>query len=417
MRGRITISVIVLFVFSCLAYADWPDWRGPTADGRSDVTGLPLTWSETENVVWKIPIHGLGHSTPVVWDDQIWFTTADEADEDGQTMYAVCVDFNTGKNIHDITVFEPEEPQRINDLNSYATPSAVVEEGRVYVHYGTHGTACLDSKTGDVLWRRTNLNCEHMQGPASSPVLFGDLLIVHLEGTDVQFIAALDKKTGDTVWRTDRPEELYGDVSRVVRKAYHTPVILEIDGKAQLVSNGSQAVMGYDPLTGKEIWRVVYGDDNTISRIVAGHGLLFVNCGGMDFRLWAVREGGTGDVTDSHVVWKLDENVPFRSSPVLVGDLLYMVNDGGILTCLEATTGKAVWSERLREKHSASPLYADGRIYLLSEKGKIRVIKPGRTFEVLAVNELDDSFFASPAVVGKSLLLRTKTNLYRIEKR
>jgi len=332
-------------------------------------------------------------------------------------MYAVCVDFNTGKIIHDIKVFEPEEPQRINDLNSYATPSAVVEEGRVYVHYGTHGTACLDSKTGDVLWRRTNLNCEHMQGPASSPVLFGDLLIVHLEGTDVQFIAALDKKTGDTVWRTDRPEELYGDVSRVVRKAYHTPVILEIDGKAQLVSNGSQAVMGYDPLTGKEIWRVVYGDDNTISRIVAGHGLLFVNCGGMDFRLWAVREGGTGDVTDSHVVWKLDENVPFRSSPVLVGDLLYMVNDEGIVTCLEAKTGKPVWSERLRERHSASPLYADERIYLSSEKGKIRVIKPGRAFQVLAVNELDGSFFASPAVAGKSLLLRTKTNLYRIEKR
>jgi outer membrane protein assembly factor BamB len=412
MRGRIIVSIVVLSVFSSWAYADWPDWRGPTADGRSDVTGLPLTWSETENVVWKTPIHGLGHSTPVVLGDQIWFTTADE---DGKNMYAVCVDFNTGKIIHNTKVLEPEKPQRINDLNSYATPSAVVEEGRVYVHYGTHGTACLDSKTGKVLWRRTDLNCKHMQGPASSPVLFGDLLIVHLEGTDVQFIAALDKKTGEPVWRTDRPEELYADVSRVVRKAYHTPVILEIDGKAQLVSNGAQAVMGYEPLTGKEIWRVVYGDDNTISRIVADQDMMFVNCGGMDFRLWAVRKGGTGDVTDSHVVWKVEEDVPFRASPVLVDGLLYMVNDQGILTCLEAKTGEVAWSQDLDEKHSASPLYADGRIYILDEKGRTRVIKPGRTCQVLAINELDGSFFASPVVAGKSLLLRTKTNLYRIE--
>ena len=412
MRRAIAVFIIVLSLRCSLAHADWPDWRGPTSDGRSDASGLPLTWSETENVVWKTAIHGLGHSTPVVWDDQIWFTTADE---DGRAMYAVCVDFNSGNIIHDITVFEPDKPERKHPLNSYATPSAVVEKGRAYVHFGTYGTACLDSTTGDVLWRRTDLNCEHMQGPASSPVLFRNLLIVHLEGTDVQFIAALDKKTGETVWRTDRPEEIYGDLNPVVRKSYQTPLIVEIDGEPQLVSNGSQAVMGYDPLTGEEIWRAVYGDDNTISRCVAGHGMLFVNCGGMSYRLWAVRQGGTGDVTDSHVVWKLDKDVPFRSSPVLVGDLLYMVSDEGVLTCVEAKTGRPVWSKRLGEKHGASLLYADGRIYILSEKGTATIIEPGRTFQQLAVNQLDGSFFASPAVADKSLLLRTKTHLYRIE--
>lgn len=411
MRKFTVLSSIVLVACASWGEGEWADWRGPTADGHSDVTGLPLTWSETENVVWKTPIHDLGHSTPVVLDGQIWLTTASE---DGTAMYAVCVDLETGDVVHDIPVFKQDDPQRINSLNSYATPSAVVEDGRVYVHFGTFGTACIDAKTGEVLWRRTDLNCEHMQGPASSPVIYGDLLIVHLEGTDVQFIAGLDKKTGKNVWRTDRPAEVYSEVKFYLKKAYHTPMIIEIDGEDQLISNGAQAVMGYDPKTGDEIWRVVYGDDNTIARIVAGDGMLFVNCGGMKYRLWAVRQGGTGDVTDSHVVWKMDEDVSFRSSPVLVGDLLYMITDKGVLTCVEAKTGERVWTEKLDGRYGASLLYADNRIYLLSEKGVATVLKPGRSYEPLAVNELDGSFFASPAVAGQSLLLRTQTHLYRI---
>ena len=198
MRTSIIVSIAIFSATSSLASADWPDWRGPTADGRSDATGLPLTWKETENIAWKTRIHGLGYSTPVVWDDQIWLTTATE---DGRALYAVCIDLNTGVVLHDIEVFQPRDPQRISPNNSYATPSVVVEEGRVYVHFGTFGTACLDSETGEVLWRRTDLNCEHLQGPVSSPVLFEDLIILHLEGVDVQFIAALDKKTGNTAWQ------------------------------------------------------------------------------------------------------------------------------------------------------------------------------------------------------------------------
>jgi outer membrane protein assembly factor BamB len=407
--------IVVLFANSTLTFANWPDWRGPTCDGHSDAIGLPLKWSETENIVWKTPIHDLGYSTPVVWGDQVWLTTATMK---GETLYAVCIDFNTGRVVHDIEVFHPEKPQRINRLNSYATPSAVVEKGFVYVHYGTHGTACLDTQTGKVLWSRTDLNCEHMQGPVSSPILFEDLLIVHLEGTDVQFIAALNKKTGNTVWRYDRPRELYEGVEPVyLVKSYHTPVIVEINGKQQLISNGAMLATGHDLRTGAELWRVLYRDDNPISRIVTGHGLLFINCGGSPgaAHLWAVRQGGAGDVTDTHVVWKMTKDVCHESSPVLVGDLLYMMSDKGLLICKDAKTGETVWTERLEGKYGASLLYAENRIYMSNKEGKTTIIEPGREFRKVAVNKLDGFIGASPAVAGKSLLLRTKTHLYRVQ--
>ena len=413
-----TTGVLLVLLFSVTSnpiFADWPDWRGPTQDGHSDETDLPLTWSETQNIVWKTPIHDEGHSTPVIWDPQIWLTTATK---DGRTLYAVCVDFNSGEIVQDIEVFHPENPQQINSHNTYATPSPVVEEGRVYVHYGAHGTACLDSKSGEILWKRTDLNCEHMQGPASSPVLYKDLLILHLEGTDVQYIVALNKKTGETVWRYDRPQDLYETIKEpVYRKSYQTPVFVEINGQTQMISNGALLVTGHDPDTGKELWRVCYGQDSTISRIVEGEGLFFVNCGGAPGRtqLWAIRQGGSGDVTESHVVWKMTKDAPHQSSPVLVDRLLYMISDRGELTCVEAITGETVWKERLRGGYGSSLLYADGRIYISSKKGKTTVIEPGRTFKKLAENDLDGEFWASPAVADHSLLLRTKTHLYRIQ--
>jgi len=399
----------------CSAQSNWPDWRGPTGDGRSDATGLPLTWSETENVVWKTAIHDLGHSTPVLWGDQVWLTTATE---DGRTLYAVCVDLDTGAIVHDIEVFHPDEPQSIHAANTYATPSAVVEEGRVYVHFGTYGTACLDSGSGEVLWRRTDLNCDHMQGPGSSPVLFEDLLIVPLEGIDVQFIVGLDKHTGGTVWRYDRPAELYRDLEPYYwRKSFLTPIIVEVDGQPQIVTNSAQIGTGHDPRTGEELWRVVYGDDNSVSRVVSGHGLFYMNTGGNPgtVRLWAVRQGGVGDVTASHVVWETKEDVPVESSPVLAGDLLFMVSDSGMLTCLEAETGQRVWAERLRGMYGASLLYAEGRICVSNKKGLTTVVEAGRAFRELAANQLDGEFWASPAVAGRSLLLRTKAHLYRIQ--
>lgn len=415
MRSCALILAVVVHVCSTFAHADWSDWRGPTQDGRSDSAGLPIRWSETENVVWKTEIHDFGHSTPVVWGGQIWLTTAKS---DGSVLYTVCVDGSSGDVIHDIEVFRVEEPQRINPLNSYATPSATIEAGRVYVHFGALGTACVDTASGEVLWRRTDLNCDHMQGPASSPVIFENLVIVHLEGTDKQFIAALDKTTGDTVWMYHRPADLYtNDIEGVYLKSYQTPVIVDVNGKPQLVSNGALLVTGHEPRTGEEIWRVRYRDDSTISRIVYGHGLFFINTGGSPggTQLWAVRQGGMGDVTDSHVVWKMTEDAPHESSPVLIDDLLYTMSERGALICTEAVTGKQVWSERLKGDYWASLLTNGDRIYLSDKKGRTAVVATGREYQELAVNELDGELWASPAVIGDALLLRTKSHLYRIE--
>lgn len=415
---RFLLAVLAVAMFAGVGFAEgaWPAWRGAAADGHTDQASLPLHWSETKNVVWKTPIHDFGHSTPVVWGDQIWLTTAKE---DGTSLYVVAVDAGSGKIVHDVEVFQVTEPQHINPHNTYATPSPVVEEGRVYVHYGSLGTACLDTASGEVLWRRSDLNCEHMQGPASSPILFEDLLILHLEGTDKQFIVALNKATGESAWHYDRPEELYGndDHSPVHKKSYQTPVIVEVDGTPQMVSNGALLVTGHNPRTGEEIWRVRYRNDSTISSIIHGNGLLFVNTGGPPggSQLWGIRMGGTGDVTDSHVVWQMTENAPHQSSPVLVDDLLYMVSDRGLLTCMEATTGEQVWSERMRPHFGASLLAAPGRIYLSNTKGTTTVIAPGREYRELAENELDGELWASPAVTGNALVLRTKTHLYRIE--
>ncbi len=411
------VTGMMLFI-QCTHASDndnWPDWRGPSTQGHSAATGLPLHWSETQNIAWKTPIHDLGYSSPVVWNDQVWITTATRK---GETLYAVCVDLNNGRIIHDIEVFHPAKPQRINRLNSYATPSAVIEEGFVYVHYGTHGTACIDTKTGRVVWQRDDLNCNHLQGPVSSPILYENLLICPVEGTDVQFTVALDKKTGKDVWRYDRPRELYEGIEPLyLIKSYHTPVVVEINGTPQLINNGAMLVTGHEPHTGKELWRVRYRDDNPVSRVISGHGLIFINSGGNPggSHLLAVRQGGTGDVTDSHVVWTMTEDVPHESSPVLVGDLLYLLSDKGLLNCKEPLTGKTVWSEQLEGKYGASLLYADGRIYISNKDGKTTIIKPGRTFQVLAVNQLDGFLGASPAVAGKSLLLRSKTHLYRIQ--
>ncbi len=414
MKCQVTAVVIVL-MSTALATANWPDWRGPTGQGHSDVKGLPLHWSETQNIVWKTPIHDLGYSTPVVWGNQIWLTTAAAK---GEVLFAMCIDLNSGKVIYDIDVFHPDKPQRIHRNNSYATPSASIEEGFVYVHYGSHGTACIDTSTGKIVWKREDLHCAHLQGPVSSPLLYEDLLICPFEGTDVQFVAALDTKTGKTVWRYDRPRELYDGVEPVyLLKSYHTPVVVEVDGKAQLINNGAMLVTGHEPRTGREIWRVRYRDDNPISRIISGNGLLFINAGGSPgaTHLLAVRQGGVGDVTDSHVIWKMTEDAPHESSPVLVGDLLYLMSDKGVLNCKEALTGKTIWTERLEGDFGASLLYAEDRIYMSNKDGKTTILKPGRAFEVLAVNKLDGFIGASPAVAGKSLLMRTKTDLYRVE--
>jgi outer membrane protein assembly factor BamB len=370
--------------------ANWPEFRGPTRDGHADSQGLPLTWSETENVVWKTPIHDRGWSSPVIWQNQIWVTTATE---DGTQLFAVCIDRDSGKILRDVKVFDVEKPEHVAPVNSYASPTPAIEAERVYVHYGTYGTACLDTASGQVLWTRRDLNCDHHEGPGSSPILHEDLLIVHVDGRDVQYVIALDKTTGKTVWKTNRSID-YSQFSDNMRKAFCTPTVIDTGTRKELISPGAKALMGYDPKTGKEWWKIRHDGWSMVPRPIFGHGLVFfVN----DFErpeLWAIRPGGSGDVTDSHVAWRIRQTVP---------------------ACIDARTGNVIWKNRMGGNYAASPLYADGRIYFFGQEGTTTVLEPGPVYKVLAVNQLDDELKASPAVAGRALYIRTRTHLYRIE--
>jgi len=394
---------------------NWPQFRGPQGDGHARVEGLPLKWSETENVRWKTPIHDSGWSSPVVWEDQVWMTTADA---EGKRLYAVCVDRDLGTVVHDVLVFENERPQEIwGDTNGHASPTPVIEQGRIYVHFGAYGTACLNTATGQTLWTRRDLNCEHVIGPASSPILFRNLLILHVDGSDVQYVIALDKASGKTVWRTDRSAD-FGGVAERLRYAACTPTVAAAGGRHQLISPGARAIVAYHVLDGEELWSVRTTGHAVVPRPLAGAGLAFAVTAQYDPELVAIRLDGRGDVTESHVAWRRDEKdgAPAVPSFLLVEDLLYTIADKGVACCVEAKTGETVWRERLRGSYCASPLFAQGRIYATSTKGVTTVLGAGREFKVLAVNELDGTrVWASPAVCGKAVFLRTETHLYRFE--
>jgi len=405
---------IIASMFSCgLASAgeNWPQFRGPGGDGHSDATGLPLKWSETENVAWKTPIHDRGWSSPVVWGNQIWVTTATA---DGRRLFAVCVDRRSGKIVHDVKLFDVERPERIAQINSYASPTPVIEEGRVYVHYGTYATACLDTRTGKTIWARRDLNCDHHMGPGTSPILFDKLLVIPVDGTDVQYVVALDKATGKTVWKTNRSVD-YSRVHRYCRKAYCTPTVIDSGGRLQLISPCSKAIPAYDPASGEELWKIPHRGWSMVPRPLFGHGLLYVVIDYDYPELWALRPDGRGEVTEDRIVWRINTGMPATPSLLLIGDLLFMVNDDGVAACVEAKTGEPVWKQRIDGDYSASPIYADGRIYFFNEEGTTTVIRPGRQCEILAVNKLSGRLMASPAVAGEAIFLRTDTHLYRIE--
>jgi outer membrane protein assembly factor BamB len=415
---RSFLMPLVLLSLTGLAFAgeNWPQFRGPHCDSRADDAKLPLTWSEKKNIVWKTPIHDKGWSSPVVWGDQVWLTTAKE---NGKQLFAVGVDRASGKVLRDIKVFDVEEPSALWRMyNSFASPTPAIEEGRVYVHFGTYGTACLDSKTGATLWQRRDLHCDHWRGAGSSPILHGDLLFLTFDGHDKQYIVALDKTTGATVWKKDRAID-YKTSDGDLKKAFATPAIRTIEGKPQLVSSAAMATLAYDPKTGEELWKVYHGGMNVTAPPLCGQGKVFICTGDGGLRLLAVRAGGRGDVTKTHIDWTMKKsNVPSHSSPILVDDLLYMAaNASGVLTCVEAKTGKQVWQERVGGTFWAAPLYAGGQLYFFDADGHGHVFAAGRTGKKLATNKLDDGCRASPAVAGNALFVRTLTHLYRIEER
>jgi len=416
MRPFLMLLLMLSFIGLSAASENWPQFRGPHGDNRADDAPLPLTWSEHKNIVWKTAIHDKGWSSPVVWGDQVWLTTAKA---DGKQLFALCIDRATGKVQHDRKLFEVEGPSELwARFNSFASPTPAIEEGRVYVHFGTYGTACLDTRTGQTLWQRRDLHCDHWRGAASSPILYGDLLFLTFDGYDKQYIVALKKQNGQTVWQKDRTID-YKTTDGDAKKAFGTPAIRIIDGQPQLISSAAVATLAYDPLNGTELWKVYHGGMNVTAPPLYGQGKVFLCTGDGGLRLLAVRPDGRGDVTATHIVWKVKNknSVPSRSSPVLVDDLLYMVNEAGMVSCLEAENGELVWQERLGGKFWASPLYAGGRLYLFDEDGFGHVLAVGRTWKKLATNKLDDGCRASPAVAGKSLFVRTLTHLYRIEER
>ncbi|HYT67030.1 MAG TPA: PQQ-binding-like beta-propeller repeat protein [Vicinamibacterales bacterium] len=407
--------MIQAFALTVALLAQWPQFRGPEGNGVSTATGLPIKWSETENVRWKTPIHGRAWSSPVILGNQIWMTTATP---DGKELFAVAVAKDTGKILFDLKLFDVPNPQFAHSFNSYASPTPVIEAGRVYVTFGSPGTAALDTATGKVLWTRRDLECNHFRGAGSSPVLFRDLLIMHFDGSDVQYVVALDKRTGKTVWKTPRSIDFQDldakgrpQAEGDLRKAFATPQIVTWQGNPVMISLGSKAAYGYDPLTGKELWRLEERAQYSSSvRPVVGNGLIFYTTGFNTGQVYAIHPDGS-------VAWKVARGAPNKPSLLFADGLLFMVNDTGIVTCLDAKTGAEVWHSRVPDSYSASPILAEGRIYFFSEDGRTTVIEAGREFKVLAESTLDDGFMASAAIDGRAFYLRTKTQLYRIESR
>lgn len=407
------IACSVLFSQTVDADDSWWQFLGPQGNGHTNATNLPQTWSDTDNVKWRTAIHDRGWSSPVIAGQHIWITTATA---DGHKLFAVCVHKDSGRIVHDLHIFDVENPQKITSANTYATPTPVVKDGRVIVHYGTYGTACLDSGTGKELWRRRDLNCDHEAnaGPASSPTIVGTNVVVHVDGRDVQYIVALDIETGKTAWKTTRSFDL-ADVPVNQRKAYCMPGLAPRGNGVQLVSPAGQGVFSYDT-DGNELWKVRHKGWSCFPRPVAGHGMVFAIIDRDHPELWAIRGDGSGDVTDTHVAWKEKKSMPARCTPLLIGDLLYLINRSGIATCLEARTGEVVWKERLPGEYSATPIVARDRIYAFNEDAVCTVFRPGRQYDVIGTNSLrKQQLLSTPAIDGDAFIIRTAGYLYRVQ--
>lgn len=405
LRPLLAPAVVALCVAAIVTghAADWPQFRGPGGQGVSDERDLPLRWEESEGVRWKVPVPGLGWSSPVVAGGRVWLTTS--TGDRAASLRLLAFDAASGRLVIDTEVSRLPSAQLPNAKNSFASPTPIVSGDRVYVHFGAEGTAALTTD-GAVLWK-ARLDYDSQHGNGGSPVLYRDLLILNCDGFDQAYVVALDVRTGKPRWRTSR--------RRPWSQAYSTPLIVSSGDRDLLVSVGAFRATAYDPLTGAEVWRVSYDDGfSNVPRPVAGHGLVFLATGFQQPSLLAVRLGGTGDVTGTHVAWRSSRGAPLTPSPVLAGDELYFVTDTGVASCVDARTGRLLWQQRLGGNFSASPVVADGRIYFQSEEGETTVVAAGPIFRRLAVNALDGAMLASLAVSDGALFIRTGTHLYRI---
>jgi len=419
------------------ALPSWSQWRGPAGQGHAPAAkDLPRVWSESENIAWKTPVEGKGWSSPVLERGRLWLTTAvetplSEAEKAARlanvenssslqvsgpvSLRAVCLDAATGKRLHDIELFRQSQPDPIHSLNSYASPSPILDGGRLYCHFGTNGTAAVDAATGAILWKHSLQTIKHENGAGGTPVLFENRLIFDCDGSDQQYIVALDTATGDVAWKTERSGERNPEPQ--LKKAYGSPIVTEVDGRTVLLSTGADWLYAYDPTDGRELWKQAYGvlGFSIVPRPIVGHGMAFISTSFMQPELLAVKLP-TGDALPE-IAWRVKKSVPNIPSPILVGDEIVMVSDKGVATCLDADSGDVRFSERLGGNFCSSPLYADGRIWVGNREGQTFILTPGKEFHVEATNQLDGEIMATPIAVGPALFLRTDKAVYRIEKR
>ena len=429
---RLTLFLLLPALLS--GAESWPQWRGPAANGHAGKAGYPSEWSAKKNIAWKSVLPGRGHSSPVHDGDTIWVTTAietaaSEAEKKERlkankglptvtvlsevSLRALRIDPKSGKVLKNVEVLSKKQPQWVHKLNSYASPTPVIEDGKVYFHFGAYGNACIDAKTGKILWKNEDkaLWVMHENGPGSSPLIWDNLMIFHLDGSDKQNIVALYKDSGKIAWITKRSGELREN--HQLQKSYSTPIVETFNGKPILISCSADWVYGYEPRTGNELWKIKYGHlgFSNVARPVTGHGMIYLSTCFMKAEILAFRYEG---MKTPKLAWRLDRG-PKMPSPILVGKELYVINDGGILTCVDALTGDLHWRERLDSEFSSSPTYAGGLLYFSDQAGVTTVIKPAKTLKLVSKNELDGTaHMASFAPLEKSFIVRTNEALYRL---
>ncbi len=390
----------------------WPEFRGPAGQGISTATQLPTTWSDHENVVWKSALPGEGWSSPVLDDQQIFITCAvptGDAPDSPRSLRAMCLSVVDGAKVWDVEVFKQagEKAPAMHQKNSHASPTPVLSDGKLYVHFADQGTACLE-RSGRMVWRYNGTQYETRHGGGGSPILAGEGLVFSADGADTQSIVSVHRASGQRIWAMDRKTD--GD-----RKfSFSTPLLIQVKGRPQIISPGANCVTAHDPSTGDEIWRVRYDGYSVIPRPVFGHGLVFISTSYDRPIVMAIRPDGQGDVTESHVAWTLDRGAPHTPSMVLAGDSLVMISDAGVASCVDAQSGKVQWQHRVGGNFSASPLLADGKLYFQDEDGVGIVVEPGGEYRELARNDLKERTLASYAAMDGALLIRGSSHLYRI---
>lgn len=400
--------VLCLLGLSPVRAEEWPQLRGPTGHGHYSGK-LPTKWSEKENIAWSVDVPGLGWSSPVTVDGKTYLTTAIENDDDGYSLRAICIETATGKLLWNTEVFvQPQKAPKIHSKNSHASPTPVVSAGKCYVHFGHMGTACLDT-SGKILWKQTEHSYKPVHGNGGSLCLVENHLIFSIDGEDMQAVIALDAASGATAWKVDRKAKPSRNFS------FGTPLHIVHDGVSQVICAGSDVVMSLDPKTGNELWRLKYKGYSQIPVPIYHQGLIYI-CTGYDTpKLLAIRAGGKGDVTETHLAWQVGRNIGHTPTPVLVDNLLFTVADNGVMSCLDASTGEQRWQQRVPGNYSASVLHADKHLYVLNEQGVCTVVEAAAKFKEVSKNTLPGRTLASPTPYQGKLLLRTDTKLYCIQ--